>query len=167
MSGVGRKRGQCATYIVVAIFGEYVKPLLQKGDHLLRHLVQIMDQRIPIHIAEARPHRIVHKQHVGELIPPPLLHPQRPILIDSIRPNLHQRPVHRAAPGPAVEPDHRPLLVRDVPVLEEPEEEIPVVLGRDLDVAGVHLEEGVWRSREGVHVEVGGGLLLGVGEGEP
>ena len=45
--------------------------------------------------------------------------------------------------------------MRNMSILIQPEEEIPVVLPRDFDVASIHLEEWLGCARKGVDIEVG------------
>ena len=111
------------THIILRILRKQLKPLLQKGNHLSRHLVQLMHITIPIHITKPRPHRIIHKQHIGELVPAALVQPQRPIGVHPIRPDLHHRAVHGTTSRSAVEPDDGALAVGNVAVFVEPEEE--------------------------------------------
>ena len=125
------------------ILRKHAEPLLQERDYLSCHPVQAMDQRVSIHIAETSTHRVVDEQYVRELIPATFAVPQSSIFIDPVRPNLHQRTIHTAATRPAVEPNDGALSVRNVSVLEEPEEEVAMVLRGDFDVAGVHLQQGL------------------------
>jgi hypothetical protein len=57
------------------------------------------------------------------------------IVLEPVRPNLHHRPILRAASWAAVQPYNSPLAVRNMLVLEMPEEQVSVVFGCDFDVA--------------------------------
>lgn len=57
------------------------------------------------------------------------------IVLQPVGTNFHERPIHAAAPRAAVEPYYCPLSVRDVLVLEVPEEQIPVIRSVDFDVS--------------------------------
>lgn len=116
------------------------EPLLQEGGHLNRHLVQIMNIRVRVHITEAGPDRVVNEQQVRKLVPAAIVHCQSSIFIHSVRSNFHHRAVHATATRSSIQPDNGSLAVRDVSVLVEPEEHVAVVLRRDLYVSSVHVE---------------------------
>jgi hypothetical protein len=122
------------TYIIVLILWKQGIPLLQKYDELLSHVVQLVDIGIRIDVAVTGADGIVDEQDVGELIPGALVVHQRLVVLQSVGANLHQGAVLGAASRPAIQPDDCPLLVRNVFVLEVPEEEVTVVFGGDLDV---------------------------------
>jgi hypothetical protein len=119
------------------VFREQLEPLGQEGHELVCHLLQLGDVGVGRDVAEAGPHGVVDEQEVRKLVPRPVDHLQLAALADAVRPNLHQRTVLAAAPGPAVEPYDGARLVRDVAVLKVPEEEMTVLIGRDFDVADV------------------------------
>lgn len=122
------------TYIIVLVFWENSKELLQKGNKLSRHGAQLMDIAIRVDITEASTDRIVDKEQIGKLIPGTVIQSQRLVTLDPIRANLHQGAILGAAPGPTIEPYHGSLAVRNVIVLEVPEEQVAIVLWNDLDV---------------------------------
>lgn len=100
-----------------------------------RHLIQLVDVAVRIHVAETGPHGLVDEKQVGELIPRARVVLQCVVIFESVGANLHQRTVHRAATGPTVQPNDSPLSVRDMSVLEMPEEKVAIALWIDLDVA--------------------------------
>ena len=116
------------------------EPLLQEGGHLDRHLVQIMNVRVRVHITEAGSDRVIDEKQVRKLIPATIVHGQCPIFLHSIRSNLHHRAVHATATRASIQPDNGSLAVRDVSVLVEPEEHVAVVFRCDLYMSSVHVE---------------------------
>lgn len=109
-----------------------------------------MQIRISVDIAEPRPHRLIHKQQIRILMPAPRVLLQRVLILYPVRANFHQRPVHAATARSAVEPYHSPLSLRNVLVLEVPEEEVTVVVRVDGYVAASsvnHQRQSVWIGR--------------------
>lgn len=126
------------TYIVVLILWEKSVPLLQEGDELVRHDVQLADVGVGVDVAVAGADGVVDEHDVGELVPGALVVDQRLVVLDSEGANLHQGAVLGAASRPAVQPDDGPLLVRNVLVLVVPKEDVAVVFGGDFDVSLGH-----------------------------
>lgn len=110
-------------------------PLLQEDDELLGHLVQLAHVGVRVGVAEAGADGVVDEQDVGELVPGALVVHQGLVVLQPVGADLHQGAVLGAAAGPAVQPYHRALLIRDVFVLEVPKEEVAIVFGGDLDVS--------------------------------
>jgi len=117
------------------IFGKQLEPLFQENDELVGHLVEFVGEAVSVDIAKAGADGIVDEHDVGELGPRSVIIHQRMVVFESVGANFHQCAILRATPRTAVQPDHRPLLVGDVLVLEVPEKDVAVVLGGDLDVA--------------------------------
>lgn len=123
------------------VLWENGEPFLQKGCHLHGHLIQVVEIRIGVHIAEAGSNRVIDEQKVRKLIPASIVHAQSPILLHPIRSNLHHCAIHATATRPSVEPNHGPLAVGNVSILVKPEEHVTVMFGRNLNMAGVHIEQ--------------------------
>ncbi len=89
---------------------EHDEELLQKHDHLLGHVVQLMQIAVSINIAEPCPYRIVHEKYVGEFVPATVIVYQLLLSItigdNPIRPNFHHRAIHATASWPAIEPQY-------------------------------------------------------------
>ena len=122
-------------YIIVFVFWEDGKPFLEEDDELIRHLVQLVEITVGVDIAEAGANGVVHKHDVGELVPRTIVVFQRLVVLEPVGADFHQGAIHRAAPGTTIQPDDRPLFVRDVLVLEMPKEEVAVMCGCDFDMA--------------------------------
>lgn len=122
------------TYIIVFVFWKDGKPFLEEDDELIRHLIQLMQIAVGVDIAEAGANGIVHEHDVGEFVPSTIVIFQRLVILEPVRADFHQRAIHRAAPGTAIQPDDRPLLVRNVLVLEVPKKEVAVMVGVDFDM---------------------------------
>ena len=123
------------------VLWENGEPFLQEGRHLHGHLIQVVQIRIGVHVAEASSHRIIDEQQVRKLIPASIIHAQCPIFLHPVRSNLHHCAIHATAPGSSIKPNHGPLTVGNMSILVEPEEHVTVVLGRDLNMARVHVEK--------------------------
>lgn len=124
------------TYIIMAKMRKHLKPLLQKHHHLIRHLTQLMQIAIPIHITKPRPYGIIHKHDIRKLVPAPVIVLQLLAILPrlhAVGPDLHHGAVFGTAAWPAVKPDYGALPVRDVTVLEVPEEEVGVCGVVDFD----------------------------------
>lgn len=87
-----------------------------------RHLVQLMDIAIRIHIAEARTNRLIDEQQVGEFVPRALIVFQCMVILEPIRTNLHQCTIHRTTSRTTVQPNDGPLSVCDMTVPVMPKE---------------------------------------------
>ena len=116
------------------------KPLLQEGGHLDRHLIQIMNIRVRVHITEAGSDRVVDEQQVRKLVPATIVHCQFSIFRHSVRSNLHHRAIHATATRPSIQPDNGPLAVGNVSILVEPEEHVAVMFRRDLYMSSIHVK---------------------------
>lgn len=95
-----------------------------------------MEIAIGVDIAESGTNRLVNEEQICKLIPAARVILERLVILESVRPNLHQRAIHRAASGSSIQPNNGPLAVRDVAVLEVPEEQVTVGLRVDFNVAG-------------------------------
>lgn len=118
------------------ILGEQIVPLLQEGDELGGHVVQLAQVGVGVDIAEAGANGVVDKEDIGKLVPGAVVVHERLVVLEAEGPDLHQGAVFGAASGPAVQPDDSALLIRNVFVLEVPEEDVSIVFGGDLDVSG-------------------------------
>jgi len=119
----------------LVVFRENLKEFLEELDELFCHCVQLVNVAVRVDVAEARAHGVVDEEQIGKLVPRAIVQSQRILVLDSVRANLHQGAIFGAAAGASVDPDHGPLSVRDVLVLEVPEEKVSVVLGRHFDVS--------------------------------
>lgn len=128
--------GGKGTNVIAFIFGEQLKELLHEDDELSSHLIQLMEIAIGIHVTKASTDGIIDEQEIRELIPPARVVFQRVVILKTVGSNFHQRAVHRAASWATIQPDYGPLSVRDMAVLEVPEEQIAVRFGVDFDVTG-------------------------------
>ena len=122
-------------YVVMPELWENVKKRPQKLGHLIRHLVQIVQVCIRVHVAEPRAYRLVHEEYVGELVPRAVVVFQFPARAHAIWPNFHEGTIHGAAAGAAIEPDNGAGAVGEMTVVKEPEEEVAVCFGVDLNVS--------------------------------
>jgi hypothetical protein len=169
------------THIVVLVLWEQSVVLLQKDDELLGHDIQLPHERVGIDVAIAGADGVVDKQDVGEFVPGAVVVLERLIVLYSIGANLHHGAIEGAASRAAIQPNHGPLLVRNVFVLEMPKEEVAVAFGGDFDVPGavksawfglcfvrlemehvpsMHLHKRLrGRARKGVDEVVGGRLI--------
>jgi hypothetical protein len=66
------------------------------------------------------------------------------VILESVRSNLHQCAIHGAASGSSIQPNNSALTVRDVAVLEVPEEQVTVGLGADFDMTGQDVRNALW-----------------------
>lgn len=66
----------------------------------------------------------------------------------AVRTDFHNRAVLGTAAGTAIKPDDSALAIRNMFVLEMPEEEIAVGLGGDLDVTSAHTGQSVSRLKK-------------------
>lgn len=101
-----------------------------------RHLIQLVEVAVGIHIAEAGTRRLVDEEQVGEFIPRAGVVFQGMVVLESIWSDFHQRTIHRATSRSAIQPDHGPLSVGDVAVLKMPKEQVGISFGLNLDVPG-------------------------------
>jgi hypothetical protein len=124
-----------ATHIVMLVFRKQGKELVQELDKLVCHLVQLVDIAVCVDEAEASTDRIVDEKKVRKFVPGAVIVDEVAVVEQAIWSNLHQRAIFGATAGPAVKPNNGALLVCDVLVLEVPEEEVAIVLGRDGDVS--------------------------------
>jgi hypothetical protein len=100
-----------------------------------RHFIQLVQVAIGVGITEPSADRLINKQQVGELIPRTLVVFQCLFVFESVGANLHQRTIHRAASGPTIQPNDGSLPIRNMLVLEVPEEEVAVARGVYFDVS--------------------------------
>jgi hypothetical protein len=136
---VRRRSHRGSTYIIVLVLWEERKPLLKENHHVLRHLIELGEIAVRVHVAEAGAHGLVNEQHVRKLVPRAIVVFQLTAMAHSVRSHFHHRAVHRRAAGPAVEPQYCPLSVGNVAVLVMPEEKIAVVLRFDFYVPSMHV----------------------------
>lgn len=134
-------------YVITLILGEDIEPILQKGDKVSGHLIHLVQVLVPVDVAEASSHRLVHEEEVAEFIPRALVILQRRIVLQPVGTDLHQRTIHRATSGASIQPDHGSLAVGDMAILEVPEEQVSVVLGVYFDVPGKSRGQYTCRSR--------------------
>jgi hypothetical protein len=132
--GSWEREGRAGTNIISFVLREDFKELLQKHHEGIRHLIELVEIAIRVGVAESCADRLVHEEQVRKLVPRAVVVAQCLVILEPVGAHLHQGAVHRAAAGPAVEPYHQPLPVGDVPVVEEPEEEMAIMLVVDLDV---------------------------------
>lgn len=86
-----------------------------------------------VDVAETCADRIVDEEKIRKLVPGAIVEDQV-IALYAVRSYLHQCTILRAAAWAAVQPDYCSLTIRDMLVLEMPEEEISIVLRVDLDM---------------------------------
>lgn len=116
------------------VFREQGKPFLQEDNELVRHLIQLVKIAIRVDVAEARTDWIVDEHNICEFIPGSVVVLQCVVVLQAIRADFHQGAILGTTAGAAIQPDDRPLLIRDVLVLEVPEEHVAIVFGGDLDM---------------------------------
>jgi hypothetical protein len=96
-----------------------------------------MEIAIGVCVAEPGTDRVIDEEQVGKLIPPALVVLQRMVVLEPIRPNFHQCTIHGATSWATIQPNDSALPVRDVTILEMPEEQVAVGVGIDLDVSRI------------------------------
>lgn len=122
------------THIIVFIFGEDGKELLHKANKLSRHGVQLVEIVVGVDITVASANRVVDKEQIGEFVPSAIVEGQCLVTLDSVRTNLHQGAIFGAAARSTIQPYNGSLAVRNVVVLEVPEEQVAMNVWGDLDV---------------------------------
>lgn len=118
------------------VFWEDCQPLVHEGDELIRHGVELVNVAVRVDVAEARPNGIVDEENICKLVPRPRVLFQLSTLENSVRSNLHQGAIHRAATGSTIQPDDSSLPIADMSILIMPEEDVAVVFRSDFNVPG-------------------------------
>jgi len=151
--------GEVETHIIMLILGEQGKPLLQEYDELVGHLIQLAKVAVGVDVAETGADGIVDKHDVGKLVPRAIIVDKRVLVFQSIGTNFHQGAVLGATTRATIQPDDGSLFVRNVFVLEVPEEEVTIAFGCDFNVTrpwrisnregvqGVRLGKGSWHTQ--------------------
>ncbi len=57
------------THIIIFVLGEHLEEFFQEENHLISHVLELMNVAVCIDIAEACPNRIVDEKDVGEFVP--------------------------------------------------------------------------------------------------
>ena len=57
------------THIIILVLWKHLEELFKEKDHLIGHVVELMNVAVRINIAEACPYRIIDKKNVGKFIP--------------------------------------------------------------------------------------------------
>jgi len=86
------------------------------------HLIQFVEVAVGVRITKASADGLVDEKQVGEFIPRTLVVFQCLVVFESVGANLHQCTIHGATPGPTIQPNNGSLSVRNMLVLEMPEE---------------------------------------------
>lgn len=123
-----------STHVVMFVFGKQGKEALKENNELASHLIKLMDVFVGVGKAVAGSDRVIHEQEVGEFVPGAIVVGQGILVLETVGADLHEHAVFGTAAGASIEPDDGALAVRDVLVLDVPEEEVGVGFGVDFYV---------------------------------
>lgn len=93
-----------STHIIVLVFGEKGEELVEKGNHVLGHLVEFGEVAVRVHVAEASAYGLVYEEQVGELVPGAIVVLELASFADSVGADFHHSAVHGGAARAAVQP---------------------------------------------------------------
>jgi hypothetical protein len=114
--------------------GKDFEEFLEEYDDIVCHGPQFVNITVSVDVAVAHTDRVVDEKEVGIFIPTAVGVYESAVVFQSIGADLHQSAILGTTAGTSIEPDDSSLSIGNVSILEVPEEEVSIVLGRNLDM---------------------------------